>query len=115
MAIATKHRRRIRVFGREFVWWVAPDEDSPALLLRIASSDKSFLVHFAVGQPAERSHVVVIGRDFPAVADAGGRWIRVRAPAWHEKSVTPALVRRIIEWCLDPTKEVVRMEWRELA
>lgn len=115
MAISTKRRRKIEVNGRSFVWWVAPDDDSPDVLLRVCSSDKHFLVHYALGQQDARRHLAVLGPEFPPLQDAGGCWIRVRTPAWGDAIVTPSLVRRIIEWGLDPAKEVVRVSWLGLA
>jgi len=45
-----------------------------------------------------------------------GVWRRVRTPTWDDDTaVTPAFVRRLIEWCLSPDKEIVRVDWRGRA
>ena len=111
MAITTKRRRKIQVNGRQFVWWVAPDDDSSDLLVHICSTDKRFLVHQALGQTGWRRFLVVIGSEFPPLQDAGGCWIRVRTPPWQDEIATPGLVREIIEWGLNPSKTVVRVNW----
>lgn len=112
MAVTTKRRRRIEVNGRQLVWWVAPDDEAFGVLtLTICSNDKKLLVRYALGQPADRRHVVVLGPELPPLTDAGGVWIRLRAPAWDDEIVTPGLVRRIIAWALDPAKQVTRVSW----
>lgn len=112
MAITTKRRRKLQVHGREFVWWVASDDESFGVpTLSICSTDKKFLIRYALGQPEDRRHVVVLGPEFPPLTDAGGVWIRLRPPRWDDEIVTPGLVREIIEWGLDSAKIVVRVNW----
>lgn len=117
MAISTKRRRKIDVGGRQFVWWVAPDLEEAGLpTLHICSTDKRFIVRCVVGQGSDEArHLVVLGPELPPLDDAGGRWIRLRTPVWDDAIVTPRLVRRIIEWGLDPAKSVVRIDWQVAA
>jgi hypothetical protein len=60
MAITTKRRRKIQVNGRQFVWWVAPDDDSADLRLHMCSTDKHFLVHEADTQGLGRWHAAAL-------------------------------------------------------
>lgn len=107
MAITTRRKRKIQIGERGFVWWIAPDSDSMYLLLRICSTDKRFLVHYVLGQADDCRHIIVIGHEFPPLKDAGGNWSRVGTPLWSDAVVTPGLVRQIIEWSLDASKEVI--------
>ena len=110
MAITTKRRRKIQLAGRTFIWWVAPDHDFADSLLHICSTDKRFLVHYPLGQSAERRHLIVLGPELPPLEDAGGPWIRLRTPSWDDNIVTPGLVRKILEWAQDPLKVVLRVD-----
>jgi hypothetical protein len=65
MTISRKGRRRIVVNGREFLWYVAEDVDDACVpTLTVVSSDRRFLVRYALLQPDELLHVVVIGPEF---------------------------------------------------
>lgn len=113
MSIATKNRRKLKVAEREFVWYIRDDPDSADMVLHVASQDKRFIVTYHLAQPSSTCHLTVIGREFPGLADAGGVWIRVLCPEWEKDSVvTPAGVRRLIEWCLSEKRELVRVNWR---
>lgn len=122
MAGALKRKRKIVVGARAFYWSVKDDPDGPLARLSILSPDKRFIVHYTLGQ--SRAHalgwaeewrppfVEVSGSEFGGLEPAGV-WRRVRTPAWgDDTAVTPAFVRRLIEWCLDPEKEVVLVDWR---
>ncbi len=107
MTVSTKRRRKLQIGDRGFIWWIAPDLDSSDLLLHLCSTDRHLLVRYVLGQPADRRHVIVIGPEFPPLKDAGGGWTYLGTPAWSDAVVTPGLVRQIIEWCLDASKDVV--------
>ena len=122
MAVALMRKRKILVGGRAFYWSVKDDPDSPFPKLSVLSPDKRFIVQYTLGQ--SRSHslgwaeewqppfIEVVGSEFGGLEPAGV-WGRVRTPAWgDDTAVTPAFVRRLIEWCLEPGKEVVRVDWR---
>lgn len=109
MTVSTKRRRKIQIGDRGFIWWIAPDLDSSDLLLHLCSTDRHLLVRYVLGQPADRRQVVVIGPEFPPLRDAGSSWIRLGTPVWSDAVVTPGLVRQIIEWCLNASKEVSRV------
>jgi hypothetical protein len=109
MAVSTWRKRKLQIGERSFLWWIAPDLDTNDLLLHICSADRRFRVHHALGLPADRRHIVVIGPELPPLRDTGGCWIRLGTPSWDEAIVTPGLVRQIIEWCLDASKEIIRV------
>lgn len=109
MAVSTKRKRKIQVGERGFVWWIAPDDDSDDLLLHICSADSRFRVHYVLGQPDDRRYLVVIGPEFPPLRDTVGNWIHLGTPVWVDAIVTPGLVRQIIEWCLESSKEIIRV------
>jgi hypothetical protein len=67
-------------------------------------------VRFFLGQPPERRFLIVLGPEFEGLSGAGGSWVRVRCPEWQTGSdVTPGAVRRLIEWCTSPDRELVRV------
>jgi hypothetical protein len=81
----------------------------------LISEDKGFIVQDHLGQSGE-PFLIVLGPDFPGVPDAGGCWRRCRCPCWESDSVvTPAGVRRLIEWCLSAIKELIEVDWRGVA
>lgn len=111
MAVLTKGRRKLHREERLFVWWVAPSNDGPGDLLHVISDDKRFHVLYALGQPPEGGFVVILGREFPGLPDAGGCWIRVRTPHWDSTAVGPGFVRHLIDWALTPDKPLLRVDW----
>jgi hypothetical protein len=122
MAVAPKGKRKILVGGRDFYWSVKDDPDSPSPKLSVLSPDKRFIVQYTLGQAQAHStgweeqwqppFVEVLGSEFGGLERAGV-WRRLRTPTWgDDTAVTPAFVHRLIEWCLDPEKEVVRVDWR---
>ena len=112
MGVATKGRRKIDVNGRRFVWHVCEDEDSPGLVLHVASQDKRLLVHYHLGQPEGQRVVTVIGPEFGGVPDAGGCHRRFLCPSWEVGGrVAPAAVRRLVLWCLSDVEERVERDW----
>jgi hypothetical protein len=116
MAVSKKGRRKIIVDGRRYVWWVCdmdPEYNSSTTALTIVSADGRFAVRFFLGQSPERRFLIVLGREFPGLPDAGGAWIRVRCPEWQaEFDVKPSDIRRLIEWCMSPDRELVRVNYR---
>jgi hypothetical protein len=113
MAIAKKGRRNLVIAERLFIWYVAPDEDSNDLVLHVASDDKKFMVLYPLAQPADSRLIIVVGREFAGLPDAGGVWVRLLCPAWENAGVIgPGDVRRLIEWSQDPQKAIVRVDWQ---
>ena len=114
MGIRTKGRAKLVLDGRRYLWWVRPDDDSAGLLLFVCSEDKRFALTYTVGQSREASPFVVVkGREFPGVPDAGRCWVRVRCPRWQDDArITPGFVRRLIEWPRHNAPAVVRVDWR---
>lgn len=110
VGVRKKGRRRIRVGTREFVWFVAENDDGPGLVLTVVSEDKHMILRYGLGQPPGEEYLLVLGRDF-AGASTGGPWRRFQCPRWEEAGgrVTPAAVRAIIEWALDGQAERVEV------
>jgi hypothetical protein len=116
MAIGGKGRRKIVVGGRAYLWWVCdadPEYNSASTsALTVVSADGRFGVRFFLGQPADRRFVIVLGPEFEGLPDAGGPWVRVRCPEWQAGTdVTPAAVRRLIEWCTCSDRVLVRVNY----
>ncbi len=116
MAVSGKNRRKIVVGDRAYLWWVRdtdPEYNSPSTTaLMVVSADGKFGVRFFLGQPPDRRFLIVLGPDFGGLPDAGGPWVRVRCPEFLTGSeVAPAVVRRLIEWCTSPDRELVRVNY----
>jgi hypothetical protein len=116
MAVSGKGRRKIVVGGRAYIWWVRDNDPefnaASTSALMVVSSEGRFGVRFFLGQPPERRFLIVLGPEFERIPDAGGPWIRVRCPDWQVGAdVTPAIVRRLIEWCMSPDHEIVRVNY----
>lgn len=91
--------------------WDANDEWS----LRIASVDKRFSVSLpvifppfgrATTWPADSVPIYVSGPEFPGLNGRKDVWVRCNALGKGEVSITPACVARVLEWCLNPDKDV---------
>jgi len=113
MGIATKHRRKINVKGRIFVWYVCEDIENFSLAtLHVISEDKRFNVAYSLFQYDTQRHMVVLGKEFPGLAEAGHCWNRVVCPQWEVgRTITPASVRRLIEWSFDSSRHLILVDW----
>jgi len=115
MGVSRRGRRTIDIEGRRFVWWVHDDPDSADMLLHVTSLSRSFVVHYHLGLPGE-PFLVVKGREFPGAPDAGGCWLRFRCPRWEtDEGMTPAGVRRLIEWSLSPDRPLIEVDHRGIS
>ncbi len=119
MAISRKYRRPIKVRAREFLWWVYEDlEEAGAMTLGVASTDKRFLIRYAIHQRDDTRYLTVLGEEFPGLPQERESWTRLRCPAFSTgDAVTPSAVRQAIEWCLHEQRDLVHVDWmgRELA
>ena len=101
MAVSSKHKRRIRVGEKDYLWYVADDLESfgfPALT--VLTPDKRFIVRYCLTQPDERRHVVVLGPEFAGEVGRRGGWRRYRCPAFGDlRTIRPADVRSFVTWC----------------
>ena len=114
MGLASLRRAKFQVGDRAFSWYVTDGENGRSWgpILVVTSNDRRFSVLYPEGQ-SDPAYVVVMGRDFPGLADAGGAWIRLRCPQFGDRMVNPSdFVRRLITWCLDPDKTIVRVDDR---
>ncbi len=114
MGLASLRRSKLHVGDRSFGWYVTDGENGRSWgpILVVTSDDHRFSVLYPEGQ-GDPAYLVVMGRDFPGLADAGGPWIRVRCPQFEGREADPGdFVRRLIAWCLDPDKPIVRVDDR---
>lgn len=112
MAVATKGRRKIKVGDRDFIWYISDDYDSADLVLHVASYDKKIIIKYHLHQPDETRFLIVLGKEFNGLLNAGGSWIRVLCPKFEKDSViTPASVRMLVDWCLSDKSELVEVDW----
>lgn len=100
MGVATKGRRRITVGDRQYLWYVAHNDDGPGMVLHVISPDKRFNVKYEIDQPAGEEYIAIRGRRFVG-AETGSCVRRFLCPPFATDAATPRAVRRLIEWCLD--------------
>jgi hypothetical protein len=113
MAIRKKKRRKITVNKRSFTWWVSDDNDSPDIVLRVFSEDKKFIVSYHFNQPDAQRFLIVLGKEFPGLVNAGSGWTRVQCPKWEtDWTITPAAVRQLIKWCLFEEHPLIQVNWK---
>lgn len=115
MAVRKKGRRKLTVGDRRFVWWVGESEPDCWIgeALTVASEDGQFFVRYYLGQRSVRRFLVIQGREFAGLPDAGGCWIRVQCPEWDAGGIVrPSDVRRLIDWSLSADSPRVRVSYR---
>jgi hypothetical protein len=113
MAISTKGRRKLRLDDRLFLWWFSGmNPYEMAWCFFVISQDGKFAVQYAIG-PYDR-WVIVRGKDFPGVPEAGKTVLRFECPRLEDENgaITPHAVRKFVEWCLSPDKELVQIDGR---
>ena len=114
MAVNTKGKRKVKVGGRDYIWYVQtneglPDEGyldklEPERYLHIIATNKKFIVHYRIPQQGDDHALLrVEGEQFPRQPEAK----EVAVPRWkHDTNHFPTadFVRRLIGWCMS-TKE----------
>ena len=103
MSIRTKGRRRIIVGGQTYIWYVAPDDDSPYNVLNIVSDDKYLILSCPLG--TKTAYVISKGRIFQT-KETNGSWNRYLLQLDIPDSITPEFVARIIAWSTQSTDAV---------
>jgi len=113
MGVALKGRRKLIVNGRYYVWHVREDDDSPDLVLHVASADKHFLVQYHLAQPEETRFLIVVGPEFSGLTRTNGTFRRFTCPRWESDSgtITPRSVRELILWCLTDNRPRIEVDW----
>ncbi len=117
MGLAKTHRETLRIGDRPFVWGVSEGNNGSSWgpILHAESPDKRFAILYLIEQP-DPPFLVVLGREFPGLPDPDGSWVRVRCPRFDDgRSASPGSVRQLIDWCLDPAKTIVRVDYRGKA
>ena len=115
MAVSKKGKRKLIYKGRDFYWYMKLTEDwmyaynSPQL--HVVSADKSFIISYQPGQQNDNPFLIVKGKDFNGIKDAGGIWKRVKVPNWNDEKITPKFVADLIDWCFDDNKEVILVDY----
>ena len=116
MAVSKKGKRKVKVKGRPYIWYVEekavqiPEEGgfvnrTPTRYLHIIATNKKFIVHYRIPQPGDPHAVLrVEGAQFPRQPGAK----EVQVPRWkHDSKRYPAndFVRRLIGWCMTPNED----------
>jgi len=99
MAVSRKRKRRIIVGKREYLWWIAVDDDFCGKALRVVSPDGAFHVKIPYAPIDPKRNLVDITAGPNLYVPSGF----FRCPLFKTTAVTPRTVRDLIEWVLDPT------------
>lgn len=92
MGVRKKGRRKIVRNGRNYVWYVSEDYDSPLMLLHICSEDKKLVLVY----PLSSNYVVSTGRIFQG--HETHVWERMFLPFESAEYITPKFVAELIDW-----------------
>lgn len=118
MGIPPKYKRKIKVAGREYLWYVCVDDEMRFVgaphLLNVLTADRSFFVRFHLGLPADQSHLTVICAEFRGI-QMGPQWRRFACPEFVPSgNVTPKNVADLIEWSTraEALPEELESDWR---
>lgn len=103
MSVSAKGRRKIIVGEKAYIWYVAPDDDSPCNVLNIISDDKYLILSCPLGN--KTAYVISNGRTFQA-KKTNGLWNRYLLPFDVPESVTPGFVEKVILWATRGTDAV---------
>ena len=95
MSIGKKGRRKITVGDQTFIWYVAPDDDSPYNVLHIVSEDKCLILSCPI--QTKTAYVISKGRIFQAKG-TDGTWSRYLLPFAIPDTITPGFVEKVIIW-----------------
>ena len=103
MPARTKRRANFTFRGRPFVWWIDADR-----YLRVSSLDKRFVVALHLLRCTDAPNVLdVIGPEFPGVAPADRRPVRLAVPSPYGQSMG-ATVDALLRRSFDPGHEIIR-------
>jgi len=95
VSVRTRGRRRIIVGEQTYIWYIAPDDESPYNILHIVSDDKRLILSCPLG--TKMSYVISKGRIFQA-EETNGHWNRYLLPFEVPDSITPKFVEKVIVW-----------------
>jgi hypothetical protein len=118
VAVSTKGRRKLVVGRRLFLWEVNEIffVNEEGALMHVLSQDKLFIVRYGVtidGVTREGRKVTVIGREFPGAPEHRSVQMNFECPNFESQgAITPGGVRKFVEWCLSPDKQLVQIDWR---
>lgn len=105
MGVRKKHRRRITLRGKKYVWYILAGDrdywervelnDWETAFLHIVSEDKSLILSIPLAAP--RPYAVSKGSIFQG-RKTSGCWERYAMPFDIPKAVTPRFVAEVIDW-----------------
>ena len=95
MGVLKAGRRKITVDEKEYIWYVAQDDESDHYLLNIVSEDKSCVLTCPL--KTETPYLISKGRLFKT-EKTDGIWKRYRLPFDIPDIITPAFAAKVISW-----------------
>ena len=103
MGVRKTGRRKITVDEKEYIWYVALDDESDHYLLNIVSEDKSCVL--ACPLKTETPYLISKGRLFKT-EKSDGIWKRYRLPFDIPEIITPAFAAKVISWAANEGEAV---------
>ena len=103
MSVRTKGRRKITVGGKLYIWYVAPDDDSPYNFLNIVSDDKYLILSCPLR--TDTAYAISKGRIFQ-MKETDGTWNRYLLPFEMPDIITPRFVEKMIIWATRNDKAI---------
>jgi hypothetical protein len=111
MPATRKHRRKLTIGGRLFLWSLHEDDLND---LHVVAENKRLNLRYGWQHalPPDERYVDVMGPDFHGLPPNLAGWTRVRCPEWDDSSYvgSPRFVRKLVLWALQPKTEVVYKE-----
>lgn len=112
MGVRKKGRRKINVGGKEYIWYVEMDYDSPYHILHIVSNDKQLILACPID--TETAYLINKGKVFQNKSSSG-YWSRYLLPFDIPESVTPSFVSKVIDWAIqDVNTEIVKWNGKNI-
>lgn len=112
MGVRKKGRRKISVGGKEYIWYVEMDHDSPYHILNIVSDDKQLILACPID--VKTPYLINKGKVFQN-KNTGGHWNRYLLPFDIPESVTPSFVSKLIDWAIhDVNAEIVKWNGKNI-
>lgn len=111
MAIAGKNRRKITISDQHYIWFVRDDGEYSGIgsiaTLHVIANDKNLVVAYPIHQIGAHNLIALKTLKVGEHTIADGICRHVECPGWEaDKPITPGIVRKLIQWCLQDKEHV---------
>ena len=111
MAVSKKGRRTIAVNGQQYIWFVRDDGEYSGIgsvaTLHIIANDKKLVALYPIHQTGTHNLIALKSVHIGERTIVDGICQHVECPGWEtDKPITPGIVRKVIQWCLQDREHV---------